>query len=125
MDLTTKNIDITKADLGLRHIYVPQTPFNLGLEEKDRIAVDLEYFQVGERIQFTLMDEDGMKGVDFRRVFKDKVKSIKNLNINGNPVKTAKAFLLFPAIPELEAIMMDVVLHIIKADSLNEDERKN
>lgn len=125
MDLNIKNIDITKSDLGLGHTYVPQTVFNLAQKEDDRISMDIDFFKVGEKMKYTILSESGFGGLDIQRIFRDKVKAIRNFKVNGNPVKTSTAFLAYPSSPELEAIIMDVALYIVKADSLNEDERKN
>lgn len=126
MDLNIKLIDISKANLGLRHEYVPQTVFNLSQPEEDRIVVDCEYFRVGERASFVVsMDEDGQREVNFQKVFRKKVKGIRNLLINGKPVTTADEFLKYPDTVELSAILYDVCSHLIQSDSLNEEERKN
>lgn len=125
MDLNIKNIDITKADLGIRHTYVPQVKWNLDNPEEDRVSVDCEYFRVGERMRYAVVGADSSASLDFTKVFKEKVKGISGLAINGKAITTADAIVRLPAIPELEALMMDVVLHIISSDSLNKDEEKN
>jgi len=126
MNIDIKNIDIKKADLGLRHEYVPQTPFNLAIEDKDeRVVVDCEYFRLGEKMKYSTIDEDKEVTLDFQKIFRRKVKGIRNLTINGKAVTTADELLNFPGVPELEGLMMDVVLHIIRSDDLTEDETKN
>ena len=125
MKIEIKNIDNTKLDLGLRHEYTPDTEYNNSLDEKERIIVDCEYFGVGEKLKYSSVSADGEATMDFRKIFSKKVKGIRNLEINGKPVTTSDEFLKFPSIPVLDSILSDVVLHIITADELTEDERKN
>lgn len=126
MDLNISNIDITKADLGLRHDYVPDTTFNMAIEDEDeRIVVDCEYFRLGEKMKYSTVNEDKEVTLDFQKVFRKKVKGIRNLKINGKPVTTAEELLKFPSNGILDALMMNVVLHIVDSDSLTEDEEKN
>lgn len=125
MKLNIRNIDTSKADLGLRHEYVPETPYNLSLDEDERIVFDCEYFRLGEKMKYSSIDEDKEVSLDFQKVFRKKVKGIRNLEINDTLVTTAEELLKYPGIPELEALMMDVVLHIIQSDDLTEDETKN
>lgn len=125
MKLNINNIDIRKADLGLGHEYVPQTDWNLELAENDRVSVECEYLKVGEKAKFMVAGTDGNASIDFSKIFESKVKSIRGLNINGSDVKSAKALLSYPGVSELDSLIMDVVLHILKADSLTEDESKN
>ena len=126
MDLNINNIDITKADLGLRHDYIPDTPFNMAIEdEEDRVVVDCEYFRLGEKMKYSTVNEDKEVTLDFQKVFRKKVKGIRNLKINGKAVTTAEELLKFPSNAILEALMMNVVLHIVDSDSLTEDEEKN
>ena len=125
MNLNLKNIDIKKADLGLRHEYIPQTLLNKEAEENEKIIIDCEYFRMGERMSFSTVSEDREVTIDFPKVFRKKVKGIRNLEINGKPVTTAEELLKYPGVPELESLMMDVVFHIINSDDLTEDEEKN
>ena len=125
MKLNIRNIDTRKADLGLRHEYVPQTPYNLSLDEDERIVFDCEYFRLGEKMRYSSIGEDKEVSLDFQKIFRKKVKGISNLEINDTPVTTAEELLKYPGVPELEALMMDVVLHIIQSDDLTEDETKN
>ena len=126
MELNIKNIDITKADLGLRHEYVPTTTFNEGLDEKDRIVVDCEDLRVGERTSFISMTQDEEVSMDvYRKIFAKKVKGIRNLIINGKPVTTAEELLKYPSITELDALLVNVAIHVLRADELTEDETKN
>ena len=125
MKLNIKNIDASKLDLGLRHEYVPETNFNLSLDEKERVVVDCEYFAVGEKMKFSTVNEDQTLSMDFAKIFKKKIKGIRNLEINGKPITTADEFLKYPDITELHDLMVDVVAHILKADDLTEDEEKN
>ena len=125
MELNIKNIDITKADLGLRHEYTPKTDWNLKEEDEEkRVIFDCEYFMLGEKMKYSTTSEDGVS-IDFQKVFKKKVKGIRNLEINGKPVTTAEELLKYPGVPELDALMVDVVAHILKSDDLTEDEEKN
>lgn len=125
MELNIKNIDVTKADLGLRHEYIPQTEWNKALDEDERIIVDCEYFMLGEKMKYSNITEDKEYSLDFQKIFRKKVKGIRNLKINGKPVTTSEELLRYPGVAELDALMMDVVLHIIKSDELTEDETKN
>lgn len=126
MNIDIKNIDIKKADLGLRHEYTPQTPYNLAIENpEERVIMDCEYFRLGEKMKYSTIDEDKEVTLDFQKIFRRKVKGIRNLTINGKAVTTADELLLFPGVSELEGLMMDVVLHIIRSDDLTEDETKN
>lgn len=125
MKLEIKNIDNTKLDLGMRHEYIPDTEFNNSLDEKDRIVIDCEYFGVGEKLKFSFISTDGETSLDFPKIFLKKVKGIRNLEINGKPVTTSEELLKYPGVPVLDAIMSDVVVHIIRADELSEDEVKN
>ena len=125
MNIDLKNIDTKKADLGLRHEYVPQTPYNLSLDDDERIVFDCEYFRLGEKMKYSSIGEDKEVSLDFQKVFRKKVKEIRNLKINGKPVTTAEELLRYPGVPELEELMMDVVLHIIRSDDLTGDEKKN
>lgn len=126
MNIDIKNIDVKKADLGLRHEYIPQVPFNLAIENpEDRVVVDCEHFRLGEKMKYSIIDEDKDITFDFQKIFRRKVKGIRNLTINGKAVTTADELLNYPGISELEGLLMDVVLHIIRSDELTEDERKN
>lgn len=126
MNLDIKNIDITKADLGLRHDYIPQTEWNLAEKDEDkRVVFDCEYFTLGEKMKYSTVGEDNTMSIDFQKVFKKKVKGIRNLSICEKPVTTAEELLKYPGIPELDNLMADVVAHILKADDLTEDETKN
>ena len=125
MDLKIQNIDTTKADLGLRHEYIPQTAFNKKQKEEERIVVECEYLKVGEKVKYTTSDEDGNTSLDFSKLFKKKVLEIRNLKINDKPVVSAYELLKYPGVLELEAIVIDVCAHLLNSDSLNEDERKN
>lgn len=126
MDLNIKNIDTTKADLGLRHDYIPQTEWNLAEEDEDkRVVFDCEYFMLGEKMKYSSVGEDNAMSIDFQKVFKKKVKGIRNLSICGKPVTTAEELLKYPGVPALDNLMADVVAHILKADDLTEDETKN
>ena len=125
MNLNIKNIDTTKADLGLRHEYIPQTAFNKKQKEEERIVVECEYLKVGEKVKYTTTDEDGNTSLDFGKLFKKKVLEIRNLKINDKPVVSAYELLKYPGVLELEAIVIDVCAHLLNSDSLNEDERKN
>lgn len=126
MELNIKNIDTKKADLGLRHEYIPETPFNMAIEDKDeRVVFDCEYFRLGEKMNYSSISEDKEVTLDFQKIFRRKVKGIRNLVINRTPVTTSEELLKYPGAPELEALMMDVVLHIIRSDDLTEDETKN
>ena len=125
MELNIKNIDTSKLDLGLRHEYIPQTEYNKSLEEDNQLVFDLEYFAVGEKMKFSKMDENQEMSIDYAKIFRKKVKGIRNLVINGKPVTTAEEFLRYPGVQVLDAIMTDVVIHIMKADDLTEDEAKN
>jgi len=127
MEINIKNIDETKADLGLRHEYVPDTVSNNALEEDKRVVVECEYLRVGERSAFFSVSADDKEvNMDlYRKIFRKKVKGIRNLVINKKPVTTAEEFLRYPSEAQLEGILIDVGLHIIKADSLTEDEEKN
>ena len=84
-----------------------------------------EYFRLGEKMRYSSIGEDKEVSLDFQKIFRKKVKGISNLEINDTPVTTAEELLKYPGVPELEALMMDVVLHIIQSDDLTEDETKN
>ena len=127
MKIEIKNIDNTKLDLGLRHEYTPDTVLNAGLDEKEKVVIDCEYLRVGERTSLFSMnvgDEDLSMDV-YRKLFAKKVKGIRNLEINGKFVTTAEEFLKYPAVTELDALLINVASHILRADDLTEDERKN
>ena len=125
MNLNIKNIDTTKADLGLRHEYIPQTAFNKKQRDDEKIVVECEYLKIGEKVKYTTTDEDGNATLDFRKMFKQKVLEIRNLKINETPVVGADELLKYPGTLDLEALVIDVYAHLLNADSLNEDERKN
>lgn len=125
MNLNLKNIDIKKADLGLRHEYIPDISLNKGVKDDEKIVVDCEYFRIGEKMSFSTISEDREAAIDLQKVFRKKVKGIRNLVINGKPVTTSEELLKYPGVPELEGLMMNVVLHIINSDDLTEDEEKN
>ena len=126
MNIDIKNIDVKKADLGLRHEYIPDTVFNNSIEdESEKIVVDCEYFKLGEKMNYSTISEDKEVSLDFLKIFRRKVKGIRNLTINEKPVTTAEELLKYPGVPELEELMMDVVLHIVRSDDLTEDETKN
>ena len=126
MNIEIKNIDNTKLDLGLRHEYIPTTTFNEELKKEDKIVVDCEYLRVGERTSFISMTSDEEVSMDvYRKIFAKKVKGIRNLTINEKPVTTAEEFLKYPSIMELDALLINVAVHVLRADELTEDERKN
>lgn len=127
MNINIKNIDATKADLGLRHEYIPDTRDNMAIDEENRIVVDCEYLRVGERSAFLSVSTDDKEvNMDlYRKVFRKKVRGIRNLTINEKPVTTAEEFLKYPSAVELEAIVINVVNHIFNSDDLTEDEEKN
>ena len=67
MELNIKNIDTKKADLGLRHEYIPETPFNMAIEDKDeRVVFDCEYFRLGEKMNYSSISEDKEVTLDFQ-----------------------------------------------------------
>lgn len=125
MNIEIKNIDTSKLDLGLRHDYIPAILGNDKADEKNQVVFDVEYFGVGERLGYTKLDNEGDAALDFRKIFLKKVKGIRGFVINGKPVTTSEAFLKYPGTPTMEALMNDVVIHIVKADELTEDEAKN
>lgn len=125
MNFNYKNVDENKADLGIKHTYTPMVEWNIECDEADRVTVDCEYFKVGERVKYTTFSKDGSGGLDLTRVFKDKVKKINNLTINGKEITSADKLLGYPSSVELEAFISDVVVHLIEADSLNKEEQKN
>lgn len=125
MNINIKNIDSSKADLGLRHEYIPQTKFNLEQAEEDRIIIECDYLQVGEKTKYSDIDPYEGISIDLRKLFANKVKEIRNLKINGKPVVSASALLKYPGVLELEALIIDVANHLLGADSLTGDERKN
>jgi len=126
MNLEIKNIDNTKLDLGLRHEYIPTTTFNEELKKEDKIVVDCEYLRVGERTSFISMTSDEEVSMDvYRKIFAKKVRGIRNLTINGKPVTTAEELLKYPSITELDALLINVAVHVLRADELTEDEKKN
>lgn len=126
MNIEIKNIDNTKLDLGLRHEYIPTITFNEELKKEDKIVVDCEYLRVGERTSFISMTSDEEVSMDvYRKIFAKKVKGIRNLTINEKPVTTAEEFLKYPSVMELDALLINVAVHVLRADELTEDERKN
>ena len=125
MNFNYKNVDENKADLGIKHTYTPMVEWNIECDDADRVTVDCEYFKVGERVKYTTFSKDGSGGLDLTRVFKDKVKKINNLIINGKEITSADKLLNYPSSVELEAFISDVVVHLIEADSLNKEEQKN
>ena len=126
MNIEIKNIDVKKADLGLRHEYIPDTVLNNSIEnEEEKIVFECEYFRLGEKMNYSNVSEDKEVSLDFQKIFRRKVKGIRNLTINGKAVTTSEELLKYPGVAELEALMMDVVLHIIRSDELTEDETKN
>jgi len=127
MNIDIKNIDVTKADLGLRHEYIPDTRDNMATDEEKRIVIDCEYLRVGERSAFLSVSADEKEvNMDlYRKIFRKKVKGIRNLTINEKPVTTSEEFLRYPSTVGLEAIVINVVNHIFNSDDLTEDEEKN
>ena len=125
MKFNYKNVDESKTDLGIRHTYTPMVEWNIDCDDADRVTVECDYFKVGERVKYTTFSKDGAGGLDLTRVFKDKVKKINNLVINDKEINTAEKLLAYPTSVELEALMSDVVVHLIEADSLNKEETKN
>ena len=73
MNINIENIDAKKADLGLRHEYIPNTQFNMEQPEDERIVVECEYLQVGEKVKYSTMSSDGEASIDIRRLFANKV----------------------------------------------------
>ena len=124
MNIDIKNIDTKKADLGLRHEYIPDTELNNSLPDKEKIVIDCEYLRVGEKMNFNDLS-DGSPSMDFRKIFLKKVKGIRNFEFNGKPITTSEEFLKFPGVDEMDAIVINVVAHILRTDELTEDERKN
>ena len=125
MNFNYKNVDENKTDLGVKHNYIPEVAWNIDCEDSERVRVDCEYFKVGERVKYTSFSKDGMGGLDLTKIFKDKVKKINNLFINGKEITSAEKLLGYPSSVELEAFISDVVVHLIEADSLNKEEQKN
>ena len=125
MNFNYKNVDENKTDLGVKHNYIPEVAWNIDCEDSERVSVDCEYFKVGERVKYTSFSKDGMGGLDLTKIFKDKVKKINNLFINGKEITSAEKLLSYPSSVELEAFISDVVVHLIEADSLNKEEQKN
>lgn len=125
MNFNYKNVDENKTDLGVKHNYIPEVAWNIDCEDSERVSVDCEYFKVGERVKYTSFSKDGMGGLDLTKIFKDKVKKINNLFINGKEITSAEKLLGYPSSVELEAFISDVVVHLIEADSLNKEEQKN
>lgn len=125
MKLNINNIDIRKTDLGLVHDYIPQTDWNLSQDEGEQVHVECEYLKVGEKMRYTAASQDGTVSIDYQKLFKAKVKGIEGLEINGKKIVTPSDFLSYPSVQVLDELMMNVVVHILKSDSLTEDETKN
>ena len=107
LDIQIENIDESKADLGVRHEYVPQVAFNLAIEnEEERVVVDCDHFLPGEMSKYMTTNEDREMAYDLRKVFSKKVKGIRNLRINGKSVTTAEAILKYPSTLELDALVL-------------------
>ncbi len=125
MKFNYKNIDENKTDLGIKHTYTPMVEWNIDCEDADRVTVDCEYFKVGERVKYTTFSKEGTGGLDLTKIFKDKVKKINNLVINDKVVDTSEKLLAYPSSVEMEALISDVVVHLIESDTLNKEEQKN
>lgn len=125
MNLNYKQVDETKADMGVRHTYIPEVDWNIECEDEDRVSVECEYFRPAERTKYTSFSKEGTSGIDIERIFRDKVKKINNLLINGNKIETADKLLKFPSTKELDALVNDVVIHLLNTESLHREEIKN
>lgn len=130
MELKLSNIDISKTSTMLKHKYYPTASINSKLADKDKVFVWCEYLKAGDRTSFSKFDKDGNSNFDFKKIFEEKVLSIHNFVVsddkgNSKPINTASEFLNLPDIPQISELMLDVVIHIIKGDALNEDEIKN
>lgn len=125
MNFNYKQIDETKADMGLKHTYIPEVEWNIDCEEADRVSVECEYFKPAERTKYTSFSKDGANGIDIERIFRDKVKKINNLSINGKEIDSADKLLKYPSTIELDALVNDVVIHLLNTESLNREEVKN
>ena len=118
MNLDIKNIDITKADLGLRHEYIPQTEWNLAEKDEDkRVVFDCEYFTLGEKMKYSTVGEDNTMSIDFQKVFKKKVKGIRNLSICEKPVTTAEELLKYLESPN-STTLWQMLLHIFSRPTI-------
>lgn len=125
MNLIYANIDESKADLGLRHTYIPEVEWNIECDDNDRVSVECEYFRPAERTKYTTFSKEGSGGIDIDKIFRDKVKKINNLQINGKEIDTADKLLKYPSSIEIDALVNDVVLHLMNTESLNKEEVKN
>lgn len=124
MNLIYASIDESKADLGLKHTYIPEVEWNIECDDNDRVSVECEYFRPAERTKYTTFSKEG-SGIDIDRIFRDKVKKINNLQINGKEIDTSDKLLKYPSSIEVDALVNDVVLHLMNTESLNKEEVKN
>ncbi len=125
MNFNYKNVDESKADLGLNHTYIPEVEWNIDCDDVDRVSVECEYFRPAERTKYTTFSKDGAGGIDIEKIFRNKVKKINNLTINEKEVDTADKLLKYPSTIEIDALVNDVVLHLLNTESLNKEEVKN
>ena len=122
MDLTIKNIDVTKTNVNLKHEYVIDTPENL--KEKEPVSVICTWLKTGEISAYYKTDGESSY-IDMRALFNKHVKEIKNLTVNGVQITLPEQYLRLPNSTELNTILSNVGSHIISGYDLTDDEVKN
>ena len=123
MNFELKNIDYKKTGVNLKHTYVIDTEENL--TDSNPIEVTCSYLKVGEKMEYFNTGKDGKGTLDTRRIIKDKVHEFRNMTVGGEPVTLPEQFLALPDDPRFFGLMMNIINHILNADTLTEDEEKN
>lgn len=122
------NTKAAKASPILEHDFNP-------IKDDPEITVNCTYFMAGERSSFIELNEDGSATFNFRRIFEKKVRSISGLVVTitdeatGNPkdveITDPKTLLAFPEGGIATDIINATARHLIRNDSLTEDEEGN
>lgn len=129
MEINVKNIDECKASPKKVHVFFPKA-INEGLKDDEKIKVTCQYFKSLEKLDYAKYDADGTMRYDLKGIFRDKVSSIENLALRDEDdrrydIKAPDDALGLVSIPEIDGMIVEVAMHLIKGDSLTEDEVKN
>lgn len=117
-----KNIDISKGNAGLEHVYTPACSWN---REDPKVTVTCRHLKTGESVNFLMTSPDGSSvRFDFRKLFRSQVISIENLIVNGTAITDAKTLLDLRNTAEFSELISDVGSHLVAGTKLTSDEIK-
>ena len=126
-----------KANPNIRHKYFPEVTFptpeglvkNLDLPLKDRVYVICDYLTVGNRDDYSVINQNGSSNVNFSAMFSGQVSEIHHLDhpTEDREITVSELLNVFGGEGSSVAhnIVIDVAVHLMKGSALTEDEQKN